>query len=57
MTTLGGSPVSRRMTRGQTGVKPRQKIVISSDEEDDTPDARRTLSKLRSLVKDESDSN
>lgn len=49
--------VSRRMTRGQTGVKPRQKIVISSDEEDDTPDARRALSKLRSLVKDESDSN
>ncbi|KAG7303682.1 hypothetical protein JYU34_012234 [Plutella xylostella] len=50
-------PAPRRMTRGQTGVKPRQKIVISSDEEDDTPSARRTLSKLRSCVEDESDSN
>ncbi|XP_041972554.1 uncharacterized protein LOC121728425 isoform X2 [Aricia agestis] len=47
---------SRRMTRGATGVKPRQRIVISSDEEDGTPAARRTLSKLRSSVNDESDS-
>ncbi|XP_047999076.1 HIRA-interacting protein 3-like isoform X2 [Leguminivora glycinivorella] len=43
---------TRRMTRGATGVKPRQRIVISSDEEDDTPAARRTLSKLRSSVND-----
>ncbi|CAK1590575.1 unnamed protein product [Parnassius mnemosyne] len=49
------SSVSRRMTRGATGVKPRQRIVISSDEEDDTPAARRTLSKLRSSVNDDSD--
>ncbi|XP_028026878.1 HIRA-interacting protein 3-like isoform X2 [Bombyx mandarina] len=47
----------RRMTRGATGVKPRQRIVISSDEEDDTPQARRTLSKLRSSVNDHSDSD
>ncbi|VVC98078.1 unnamed protein product, partial [Leptidea sinapis] len=47
---------TRRMTRGATGVKPRQRIVISSDEEDGTPAARRTLSKLRSSVNDESDS-
>ncbi|KAL0818078.1 hypothetical protein ABMA28_008613 [Loxostege sticticalis] len=46
------SSASRRMTRGATGVKPRQRIVISSDEEDDTPAARRTLSKLRSSVND-----
>ncbi|XP_063368804.1 basic proline-rich protein-like [Cydia amplana] len=44
---------TRRMTRGATGVKPRQRIVISSDEEDDTPAARRTLSKLRSSVNDD----
>ncbi|KAG6462554.1 hypothetical protein O3G_MSEX013338 [Manduca sexta] len=49
--------VPRRMTRGATGVKPRQRIVISSDEEDDTPAARRTLSKLRSSVNDDSDSD
>ncbi|XP_050552980.1 uncharacterized protein LOC118274921 isoform X6 [Spodoptera frugiperda] len=49
--------VSRRMTRGATGVKPRQRIVISSDEEDDTPAARRTLSKLRSSLNDDSDSD
>lgn len=49
--------VSRRMTRGATGVKPRQRIVISSDEEDDTPAARRTLSKLRSSVNDDTDSD
>ncbi|XP_049878896.1 HIRA-interacting protein 3-like isoform X2 [Pectinophora gossypiella] len=49
--------VSRRMTRGATGVKPRQRIVISSDEEDDTPAARRTLSKLRSSVNDDSDTD
>ncbi|XP_052751788.1 HIRA-interacting protein 3-like isoform X2 [Galleria mellonella] len=49
--------VPRRMTRGATGVKPRQRIVISSDEEDDTPAARRTLSKLRSSVNDHSDSD
>ncbi|XP_026314605.1 HIRA-interacting protein 3-like isoform X2 [Hyposmocoma kahamanoa] len=49
--------VSRRMTRGATGVKPRQRIVISSDEEDDTPATRRTLSKLRSSVNDDSDSD
>ncbi|XP_063896748.1 uncharacterized protein LOC110371710 isoform X4 [Helicoverpa armigera] len=47
----------RRMTRGATGVKPRQRIVISSDEEDDTPAARRTLSKLRSSLNDDSDSD
>ncbi|XP_045503417.1 translation initiation factor IF-2-like isoform X2 [Colias croceus] len=47
--------VARRMTRGATGVKPRQRIVISSDEEDGTPAARRTLSKLRSSVNDDSD--
>ncbi|KPJ01145.1 HIRA-interacting protein 3 [Papilio xuthus] len=52
-----GGAVSRRMTRGATGVKPRQRIVISSDEEDDTPAARRTLSKLRSSVNDHSDSD
>ncbi|XP_073948601.1 uncharacterized protein isoform X2 [Choristoneura fumiferana] len=52
-----GDPMARRMTRGATGVKPRQRIVISSDEEDDTPAARRTLSKLRSSVNDESDSD
>ncbi|XP_050684920.1 uncharacterized protein LOC126979588 [Leptidea sinapis] len=51
-----GSEGTRRMTRGATGVKPRQRIVISSDEEDGTPAARRTLSKLRSSVNDESDS-
>ncbi|KAJ0172910.1 hypothetical protein K1T71_011086 [Dendrolimus kikuchii] len=51
------SSVSRRMTRGATGVKPRQRIVISSDEEDDTPAARRTLSKLRSSLNDDSDSD
>ncbi|XP_068623842.1 collagen alpha-1(XXVII) chain-like [Battus philenor] len=51
------SSISRRMTRGATGVKPRQRIVISSDEEDDTPAARRTLSKLRSSVNDDSDSD
>ncbi|XP_063541389.1 uncharacterized protein LOC134750191 isoform X1 [Cydia strobilella] len=44
---------TRRMTRGATGVKPRQRIVISSDEEDDTPAARRTLSKLRCSVNDD----
>ncbi|CAB3256849.1 unnamed protein product [Arctia plantaginis] len=49
--------VPRRMTRGATGVKPRQRIVISSDEEDDTPAARRTLSKLRSSVNDDTDSD
>ncbi|CAH0714001.1 unnamed protein product, partial [Brenthis ino] len=48
---------ARRMTRGATGVKPRQRIVISSDEEDGTPAARRTLSKLRSSVNDDSDSD
>ncbi|XP_046963926.1 nucleolar protein dao-5-like isoform X2 [Vanessa cardui] len=47
----------RRVTRGATGVKPRQRIVISSDEEDGTPAARRTLSKLRSSVNDDSDSD
>ncbi|CAH0758845.1 unnamed protein product [Diatraea saccharalis] len=52
-----GPPSSRRMTRGATGVKPRQRIVISSDEEDDTPAARRTLSKLRSSVNSDSDSD
>lgn len=41
------------MTRGATGVKPRQRIVISSDEEDDTPAARRNISKLRSSVNDD----
>ncbi|KAM3959488.1 LOW QUALITY PROTEIN: uncharacterized protein ACR2FA_006420 [Aphomia sociella] len=51
-----GSP-ARRMTRGATGVKPRQRIVISSDEEDDTPAARRTLSRLRCSVRDDSDSD
>ncbi|XP_026740895.1 actin cytoskeleton-regulatory complex protein PAN1-like isoform X2 [Trichoplusia ni] len=51
-----GGP-ARRMTRGATGVKPRQRIVISSDEEDDTPAARRTLSKLRSSLNDDSDSD
>ncbi|XP_072934662.1 uncharacterized protein [Epargyreus clarus] len=53
----GESAVSRRMTRGATGVKPRQRIVISSDEEDGTPAARRTLSKLRSSLNDDSDSD
>ncbi|CAH2051732.1 unnamed protein product, partial [Iphiclides podalirius] len=53
----GGAGVPRRMTRGATGVKPRQRIVISSDEEDGTPAARRTLSKLRSSVNDDSDSD
>ncbi|KAL4711886.1 hypothetical protein ACJJTC_006055 [Scirpophaga incertulas] len=48
----GEGDAPRRMTRGATGVKPRQRIVISSDEEDDTPAARRTLSKLRSSVND-----
>ncbi|XP_060806571.1 nucleolar protein dao-5 isoform X2 [Amyelois transitella] len=48
-------PAGRRMTRGATGVAPRKHIVISSDEEDDTPAARRTLSKLRSSVNDHSD--
>ncbi|XP_032527353.2 nucleolar protein dao-5-like isoform X1 [Danaus plexippus] len=48
---------ARRMTRGATGVKPRQRIVISSDEEDGTPAARRTLSKLRERVDDDSDSD
>lgn len=52
-----GRAVSRRMTRGATGVKPRQRIVISSEEEDDTPAARRTLSKLRCSVNDHSDSD
>ncbi|XP_045486998.1 HIRA-interacting protein 3 isoform X1 [Pieris rapae] len=52
----GTEAVARRMTRGATGVKPRQRIVISSDEEDGTPAARRTVSKLRSSVNDESDS-
>ncbi|CAH0595514.1 unnamed protein product [Chrysodeixis includens] len=52
---VGGG--ARRMTRGATGVKPRQRIVISSDEEDDTPAARRTLSKLRSSLNDDSDSD
>ncbi|CAK1541461.1 unnamed protein product [Leptosia nina] len=52
----GTEGVARRMTRGATGVKPRQRIVISSDEEDGTPAARRTVSKLRSSVNDESDS-
>ncbi|XP_038217500.1 HIRA-interacting protein 3-like isoform X1 [Zerene cesonia] len=51
----GAEGVARRMTRGATGVKPRQRIVISSDEEDGTPAARRTLSKLRSSVNDDSD--
>ncbi|XP_053617058.1 uncharacterized protein LOC128679091 isoform X2 [Plodia interpunctella] len=49
------APTARRMTRGATGVAPRKHIVISSDEEDDTPSARRTLSKLRSSVNDDSD--
>ncbi|CAH0685674.1 unnamed protein product [Chilo suppressalis] len=53
--TEGGDASTRRMTRGATGVKPRQRIVISSDEEDDTPAARRTLSKLRSSVNSDSD--
>ncbi|XP_034827534.1 HIRA-interacting protein 3-like isoform X1 [Maniola hyperantus] len=53
----GEEGCARRMTRGATGVKPRQRIVISSDEEDGTPAARRTLSKLRSSVNDESDSD
>ncbi|XP_023933733.1 HIRA-interacting protein 3 isoform X3 [Bicyclus anynana] len=55
--TEGEEGCARRMTRGATGVKPRQRIVISSDEEDGTPAARRTLSKLRSSVNDESDSD
>ncbi|CAH2094104.1 unnamed protein product [Euphydryas editha] len=53
----GAREVARRMTRGATGVKPRQRIVISSDEEDGTPAARRTLSKLRSSVNTDSDSD
>ncbi|XP_075983451.1 uncharacterized protein LOC142981424 isoform X2 [Anticarsia gemmatalis] len=53
----GTESVGRRMTRGATGSVPRQRIVISSDEEDDTPAARRTLSKLRCSVNDDSDSD